>query len=532
MFSYLSLIPHSPFERIEDDSVNGYSFNPQHVSKCSDTLISGTGVHLLGPAVNDTSITLAEQLFLKGGAPEYYMLNTTRAPEGERFYVKVSVFNNNVGVNWYVVALIDREYVLGEVDAQNEATQRDIAASEDEVEEELEKARLMVYLVVVIVALIPIGLTVILVFRITKPLIQLMQDMSHVAVMDLEGVDSGRPLSSLAEVRAMERSFKQMMNNLVEYKQYLPQSILVETATEVEVQQVGEAVPVAVATNSSLRSSTTGSRQTSAAGAQTIFGHALRLKQVSVLVANLHKTNTITHYSALNEVLEKYLEVIIEGSRKFRGIVDDVSGDRATVSFNTTLPSTSCRTKSAETAMFIHENLNLESSKMNCAISAGKAICGTMGCTGMKKYGIVGVISTNVRSIERVGRHWGVSILSDGEVASEARTLFTMLSLRKVYLTGGKMTMLNELVSRRSESTNQEWMYQLQESDDKDPSAAYNEAVRYAYLALVQDAQNALNNCQDAPRIDLLKSLIHEVQRTGEPPLPVSMCTYPSLVGK
>eukprot|EP00756_Hemistasia_phaeocysticola_P032468 Hpha_TRINITY_DN16408_c4_g2::TRINITY_DN16408_c4_g2_i2::g.159416::m.159416 len=87
---------------------------------------------------------------------------------------------------------------------------------------------MILYIVVGGSAVIMMLVSVLFVMRIVAPLVQLQLDMAEVAVMKLENVDEGRPLSALQEVGAMEESFKMMISNLREYRSYMPASVLMD----------------------------------------------------------------------------------------------------------------------------------------------------------------------------------------------------------------------------------------------------------------------------------------------------------------
>ena len=427
----------------------------------------------------------------------------------------VKLFDNGRGLNWYVVALIDREYILGEVDDLNTATQENIRAEEAKVDDDLEEARMILYIVVVVAALIPIGLTVYLVFRITKPLIQLMEDMSHVAIMDLDSVDADRPLSSLSEVCAMEQSFKQMMKNLIEYRQYLPQSVLVESQTEDETdvpKTVGETLSGGRASTS--RSSSHMHSSSQQQPMTKIFVQGLKNKSIALLVSNVADLHTITNTQTVNEVLARYCDTMVAGAKKFRGIIEDVSGDRITVSFNTALFASSYALKAAELGIHIRETLG-ESLKVNCGVSSGKAMCGTMGCTGLKKYGIIGAVSCNVRALERCGRRWGVQLLACGDVSNEAKQRLVLRKVVKVATLNNRSTMLHEIISRHK-AGNEEWMYQLDQQDTNDPYRHLNQAVLYIYEGKLHDAMQELQGCE-LPGVDVANALLAEAQSRALP---------------
>ena len=440
---------------------------------------------------------------------------------------RVEVFNNGRGLNWYVVALVDREYLLGEVDALNTATQEDIRKSESKVDDDLEKARMILYIVVVVAALIPIGLTVYLVFRITKPLIQLMEDMSHVAVMDLDHVDAARPLSSLAEVHGMEKSFKQMMKNLVEYRQYLPQSVLVDTMSEDDTTlhvSTRETVSIKSGAALSQKSGFTGS---SLSHAVLVFGNGLKTKSVAMLVANVADMHQITSHTKVSETLSLYIETFVNAAKGLRGIVDEVSGDRITISFNTIISSANYRSKSMELAYHARDTLGTRV-VMNCAASSGKAMCGNTGCTGLKKYAIIGPVAVQARVFERCGRKWGFSIVCDGDIASEAKQRCLLKKIIKVSVKGGKATILHELVSLRAEESGEEWMYQLEQAAAKDPFNYYNTAMSSIYQGKLEEAEEDLRRCS-VPDQGLITSLLNILRSTREAPEPMVLNDVPEL---
>ena len=429
----------------------------------------------------------------------------------------VKLFDNERGLNWYVVALVDREYILGEVDDLNTATQKNIRAKKAKVDDDLEKARMILYIVVVVAALIPIGLTVYLVFRITKPLIQLMEDMSHVAVMDLSSVDASRPLSSLSEVCAMEQSFKQMMKNLVEYRQYLPQSVLVDSATE--ETEAEEDTSTGIVSNDRSSESVSGTSHSMRAAAAA-FGVAVKSKNVSIALSNINSLHA-TEQNKVVSTLSSYLEVLLESAKAARGIVDDMSGDKVTVCFNTVTGCASHKVHAAEYALAVRNRMNSGIS-VNVAISSGSAVCGTMGCTGLKKYGVIGSVATDVRSIERCGSKWGVGVLVDGDVGKAIDSHFTIRSFVKAKRANGKTTLLSEVVAAREAGQNEEWMYQLESAAAQDPYSKMNSAVALLYDNKLDEAEEALKGCT-AEGLELVKKMISTARSSGSAPVPIRL---------
>ena len=493
---------------------------PMSISKCSDQIVRAAGMHLLSSVeVNGTNTTVAEVESAKG-LPYFLTLPTNRS-EGEGFYARVTVLDNGRGLNWYIVALVDREYILGKVDRQNEATQADIRASESKVDEDLADARLLLYLVAVTVALIPIGLTVFLVFRITKPLIQLMKDMSHVAIMDLDSVDAARPLSSLTEVCEMEKSFKQMIKNLIEYRQYLPQSVLVDSVTEDETDQDQTLNSTVVKDyRSAASASSLSTRSRHGASMNAVLGTAVKPKMVTIAVANIKGLHSFDQ-AKIPHTIAAYCEALVKAAKVSRGIVDDVCGDKATVCFNTVVACASHRLHAAEYAMHIRADASVASIPTNLALGSGTATCGTVGCIGLKKFGVIGPVATDVRSLERCGSAWGVAVLADGDVAKSVESCYILRSLLKAMRTGGRATLLVEIMSARK-TENEEWMYQLENAAAQDPYRHHNAAILLMYdHKLDEAAETAKSHTSDSDT--RVRDMIDRARLNGHPPDPIPL---------
>eukprot|EP01061_Rhynchopus_euleeides_P036362 TRINITY_DN612_c0_g2_i1.p1 TRINITY_DN612_c0_g2~~TRINITY_DN612_c0_g2_i1.p1 ORF type:complete len:846 (+),score=284.32 TRINITY_DN612_c0_g2_i1:191-2728(+) len=495
---------------------------------CSDLLVARSAKYL--ELQHNDSTTNYERIVAQRH-PDTITLATARYPAGEVFFLSARVFDNKRGLNWYVVSLIDKEYVLGEVEKVNEQTRRDLHESEDAVDRDLFQARQLLAVVVVACVLIPTGLAVLLVFRVTEPLMSLMHDMSKVAVMNLVSVDERRSLSNLTEVRGMEVSFKQMLKNLVEYRQYLPQSVLY-TDTEnsetdedpVRSDQCGSLVSASQSTSLQL-----GSKEASVrSGTTGMFDTGLCGRSVTILVSNIRNFHSYKDSRGLGSIITRYLEPFVQGAKNFRGIISDVSGDRVTVAFNTLLSVPTHRVKALELGLFIKgacSELNV-----NMAAATGVATCGNVGCTGLKTYTMVGHVASAVRALERCGRSWELPLLCDGKIASDAALLMYLRALVSAKLvTGAKDTLVHEVVSLKT-VCDEEWMYQLQQSQVEDPFHSLNACIHSVYEGELEKAREHLAACDKSlTGIELAYKHLRALMDLGVPPPPLDITACPPL---
>eukprot|EP01061_Rhynchopus_euleeides_P003093 TRINITY_DN12375_c0_g4_i1.p1 TRINITY_DN12375_c0_g4~~TRINITY_DN12375_c0_g4_i1.p1 ORF type:complete len:859 (+),score=132.72 TRINITY_DN12375_c0_g4_i1:140-2716(+) len=482
----------------------------------TDLYVSGAATALKqNVTVNGTQIPIYEQ-FLKNQRTETVKLltNRTGSLQKEDFYVRVDLYDNQHGLNWYVVGLVDREFVLGEVERAVASTRQQVADNKETVSDNLRQSRIILYIIVSFSAFLPLALTVLFVFRVTQPLMLLMEDMSHVAVMNLAAVDVDRPLSVLSEVRGMETSFKQMLRNLIEYRQYLPQSVLIDTETDGCSAPADDLKPPSTPSSGTVLSHSHNTPQRN----HGLFDSTLNLKSVSLLVANLHSLNSLRDGSLVADAISSYLEPIVTNARKYRGIVDDVCGDKVTVSFNTSIQSLSHKMRVVDLGQFLLQDR--KDPGLNLAASTGSAVCGNMGCTGMKKYGVVGTVASNVRGLERCGRGWVMPFICDNAVAMEARNEYNMQMLVKARMKDGHISKLYRVVEK-IQTKNDEWMYQMEKNEATSPFKSLNAAVASIYDGNLEDVQSILGG--HAVTCPVVSVLLKHIISTSTAPEPVDL---------
>eukprot|EP01060_Flectonema_neradi_P036289 TRINITY_DN6937_c0_g1_i1.p1 TRINITY_DN6937_c0_g1~~TRINITY_DN6937_c0_g1_i1.p1 ORF type:complete len:1113 (+),score=209.22 TRINITY_DN6937_c0_g1_i1:35-3373(+) len=151
---------------------------------------------------------------------------TDNTTYGEIFFVQVTPVKNKYGIDWWLTTAIDEKYVYGDVTAKQIELQLEIAMKTNDVEDTVSEKRTET---LVIVAVIGIGLTLVSLVcgHVTMiPLRRLSLDMNDVAVMKLDRVSTFTHLSSLREIRLMQQHFHKMVQNLMEYRAYVPNAVI------------------------------------------------------------------------------------------------------------------------------------------------------------------------------------------------------------------------------------------------------------------------------------------------------------------
>ena len=128
----------------------------------------------------------------------------------------------------YVNLLVLRAGIMETIDKSNTEVRSQFL--QDRKSSEDHKNRSLITMLCVTVAVVGALLVMAVIFTklITSPLTALAEDMAKVAVMDLDSIDRSQPLSRLSEVGHMQKSFKAMLKNLTHFRDYMPQSVLLD----------------------------------------------------------------------------------------------------------------------------------------------------------------------------------------------------------------------------------------------------------------------------------------------------------------
>eukprot|EP01061_Rhynchopus_euleeides_P045265 TRINITY_DN8060_c1_g1_i1.p1 TRINITY_DN8060_c1_g1~~TRINITY_DN8060_c1_g1_i1.p1 ORF type:complete len:498 (+),score=114.35 TRINITY_DN8060_c1_g1_i1:1203-2696(+) len=360
-----------------------------------------------------------------------------------------------------------------------------------------------------------------------RPLQQLRTDMAEVACMRLDGCHNVAR-SRMREIRSMQVSFVSMVQNLTEYKQYLPQSVLVATDTEDDSRKSSQEMSQTV----SHGSSPSLSRDTPTSYLHDAVNAPLKPRNVTLMVTNIRGFIPLSRTDApgLASLHSVYLEHAMLVVNSYQGIVDEFIGDKVHASFNTLRNSSTHRISAVESmAELLGTAKGTEDHPLdlNAAVVSGRALCGNMGCKGLKKYTIVGQCAALVWTYERWGKAWGVAQALDGVVAKDCAVQFEMRKVANVQLTPSRAGCMFEMMKRRNIS-NEEWMYQLG-SCDRGEYVTYNKALDSLYDTNMDQAAELVKDLADTEHAPLLNQRLRACKARGEPLKPVPANYVPSI---
>eukprot|EP01064_Diplonema_japonicum_P039042 TRINITY_DN968_c0_g1_i1.p1 TRINITY_DN968_c0_g1~~TRINITY_DN968_c0_g1_i1.p1 ORF type:complete len:822 (+),score=104.17 TRINITY_DN968_c0_g1_i1:28-2466(+) len=352
-----------------------------------------------------------------------------------------------------------------------------------------------------------------------RPLQGLATDMNEVAWMRLDAVYLEKNLSAIYEIAWMQKSFKLMVRNLMEYKEYLPQTVLLDENDE----ETPSPSPDTVQPFDNEKA-TKSSSSKSLGMFRPVQG--LMKRNVTLMAVNVKRFNVLSLASGFAEAFETYLGVIVETTSVYDGIIDRFNGDKVFSHFNVARTSVRHRVNSVKCAGRVRTSLKETCSfrDVNFGISGGEALCGDVGCKTLRKHCVIGFPATVVAVIERLGCKHDISIACCGEVAGDTFKVFEHRAAAIIKLNHHRPVVAYEIAGR-APTDDEQWLYEQQTGDRTSPAhAAYNTAFILMWEGRHREALAALSNSH-VPDKDLsLRKQIEAYMRTNEVPKPPTFC--------
>ena len=412
---------------------------------------------------------------------------------GTEFWTITSTIEHRT-IFWYSTLLVPRTSVMDSIDASTNAIRAKVASDLSSADAQKEDAVTVMVVVTAVAVIAALAVAVVFTRYITSPLLKLGREMASVAVMDLEAVDTGRAVSQLSEVGMMQRSFVTMVANLVEYRNYMPQSVLVnDTDAEEALSDRTGAESVVSSCHSA-----SGPQEQSSSLDQKQNQKALRVEGMKKKRVSLAHMNVVSWHAFCTEhndaeVLSAHagvIENILAAVQHNKGMCDTFAGDKILATFNAFVPkpshSVSCVKAAHEAAKALGD---VHTISYGC--TTGEARVGNMGCNGMKKVSILSQSMSWVVVLERWNRMNALPGVVDQNSAREMEGQVVLRCEGAVlYEKFSEKAQTVFAVKGLCSTKDEEWMYQLESLAQSNPHALWNEA--FAHIIAQEFGQAAV----------------------------------------
>ena len=201
----------------------GNNYRPLMDVDATDPVISG-----IARAINGTYADLVGKT-----TPVYVTLNVTvNATLGE-YKLEKHEYYTSVGrlqipehsLDWWFCSALDTDLIFADVKQKRLSVQHTIDTNKDEVERDTKTRSTLSKLCVAGIAVVLVVASAFTSFKILQPIKAMQESMGHVANMELESANTSET-SILYEMHVMQRDFRKMVENLLEFRAYVPISVL------------------------------------------------------------------------------------------------------------------------------------------------------------------------------------------------------------------------------------------------------------------------------------------------------------------
>eukprot|EP00760_Papus_ankaliazontas_P022172 PhM_4_TR18808/c0_g1_i2/m.91473 len=348
------------------------------------------------------------------------------------------------------------------------------------------------------------------VYVLARPIARVAVDLERVANLELEEIaDSLKENTRVSEVRRLRRSFAVLVRQLIEYRAYMPRSLLAlvgggaddDPVDDEEEDDDEEALVDNATSNSSFHSArqqnrnkgggkknkadngssvSSGTRSVSARDvghASTAYIKALNLSRPTVVVMNMRDTHATCRSHDFAETYGTHMTAAVNHVQAYKGVPMFVFGDFLVSTFNAVKK---CATKERSACMSAVGTMREVPEAFTMGMSTGQALCGDLRATSdMRSFAVLGAVVNEAFLLQRMNRRLGTSVLMSGGMYAEA-SLECTLRVRDIIAyrrsQHGRCVVV-ELVDAiaRDASKDEEWMYSLEASAD--PLKEFNDAV-------------------------------------------------------
>eukprot|EP01004_Peranema_trichophorum_P002909 NODE_1932_length_1747_cov_44.344212_g1644_i0.p1 GENE.NODE_1932_length_1747_cov_44.344212_g1644_i0~~NODE_1932_length_1747_cov_44.344212_g1644_i0.p1 ORF type:complete len:537 (-),score=87.39 NODE_1932_length_1747_cov_44.344212_g1644_i0:137-1567(-) len=379
-------------------------------------------------------------------------------------------------MSWTLVSLIPRSSILGRVDEVryklNENIQSTIKDMESNSSNTVNKANEKIHqfetkliVITVCVIVVFIVLAVIFAILITRPIINASTCISVIA-HSLDTDSCSIKHSQVKEVELINSSIQILLDRIIEYKKFMPQSLLCNLKNESYGQlpsgnnlnlsgsmKLNRTSPTTVFTSQASFKSNYRPNPVMSSAASLIAStyNNIRTSITYVVVKMPTPYEDFTYSKLLDEIHKKLIET--------RGVVDYFREDVIAFHFNASTPVSDHRNIACSVCLDI-TSINT-THKWNIGITTQTALVGNIGGKSLRSFAILGGIQKRCEMLCQIAQDIGVSIAMDRKMGEAVHGRYNYRLVDTLIYDGSRQWVyeLVSLAKRQQEEC--EWMYEL-----------------------------------------------------------------------
>eukprot|EP01061_Rhynchopus_euleeides_P024928 TRINITY_DN4017_c0_g1_i3.p1 TRINITY_DN4017_c0_g1~~TRINITY_DN4017_c0_g1_i3.p1 ORF type:complete len:1604 (+),score=606.43 TRINITY_DN4017_c0_g1_i3:663-4814(+) len=317
---------------------------------------------------------------------------------------------------WSVAAMIPREDVMREVDANNARIAADFLVQEENTRRRLRHKTAETAAILAAVTLFCVAVFLVFNSMLTRPFAKYAVLMTEAAVLHIDEMPEGE--SFIRELRAMNSAMRVMLINLKEYRSYMPMSLQAEDGSDSDPDL---SVASERSTTCELQPYTTAHYQSSVGRqSKAEFMCLIVKKQFTFSVVNLCDFHEKMAGMVAKEMVETHaniLHLVLGVFTANKGISEFFSGDRFACTYNAARAAKNHRAAACTAVVCVAQRTRADfCMETSASVVSGEGRVGNMGNDLMKRFTSVSPVVTWGYALERFCRTIRAGVLVDAFV--------------------------------------------------------------------------------------------------------------------
>jgi hypothetical protein len=360
-------------------------------------------------------------------------------------------------------------------------------------------------------------IAVIAAYLIAKPLVSIVKEISYLEDMELDQI-AVHPISIFAEIASIQGNFYTVVRRLIEYKAFLPSSVLQRDYGVEDVHEVESDFPIEKRSSvASIQESHSNSTTTSSHLAYRHFALGLESSDSCTLTAKLNGFNTLFQVYSPSEAVNWYgrvLEAVERCARISKGVLIHFDTNEFVIHWTSHAPSRHMLHCAQSMSEVIH-NLIHQSGTSETDLSISIAVVfaltryGNIGNKNMRKFCVLGPSPDISKKLATLSSKLkiGVVICDSLKIVNEKQFITRPIGYIK---TESGSVLIHQNMGRK-ESINDEWMYEMERDKKHNQHEPYCNAFAFMEEKEYGAAFTILEELVESDPTDPLKKRLFEL---------------------